>query len=35
VISPYSPQGDYVDIRGFPSGSEVKDPYTGKVFITP
>ena len=35
VISPYSPNAGYVDIRGFSSGIEVKDPYTGKVFITP
>lgn len=35
VISPYSPDAGYVDIRGFSSGIEVKDPYTGKVFITP
>ena len=35
VISPYSPNAGYVDIRGFPTGAEVKDPYTGKVFITP
>jgi hypothetical protein len=35
VVSPYSPNTGYVDIRGFPSGTEVKDPYTGKVFIIP
>ena len=35
VISPYSPNAGYVDIRGFPIGAEVKDPYTGKVFIIP
>src|SRR5437868_15343443 len=35
VISPYSPNAGYVNIRGFPAGTEVKDPYTGKAFITP
>src|SRR6267143_6758261 len=30
VISPYSPNAGYVDIRGFSAGAEVKDPYTGK-----
>jgi hypothetical protein len=35
VVSPYSPNAGYVDIRGFSSGTEVKDPYTGKVFLTP
>lgn len=35
VVSPYSPAGGYVDIRGFPSGAPVKDPYTGKIFLVP
>ncbi len=35
VTSPYSPNGGLVDVRGFSSGTEVKDPYTGKIFITP
>src|SRR4051812_31157418 len=35
VTSPYAPTRGFVDVRGFPSGTEVKDPYTGKVFRTP
>jgi hypothetical protein len=35
VISPYSPEGNYVDVSGFASGSAVKDPYTGKIFLVP
>src|SRR5450432_1310848 len=32
VTSPYSPYSGYVDVRGFPPGTEVKDPYSGKIF---
>src|SRR5262249_16860893 len=35
VTSPYSPEGNYIDVSAYPPGSAVKDPYTGKVFLVP
>jgi hypothetical protein len=35
VTSPYSPEGNYIDVSAFASGSAVKDPYTGKTFLVP
>jgi len=35
VTSPFSPNSGYIDVRGFAPGTPVKDPYTGKVFLTP
>jgi hypothetical protein len=35
VESPYSSGAGYVDVRGFAPGSEVKDPYSGKIFRVP
>jgi hypothetical protein len=35
VTSPYSPEGNYIDVSAFASGSAVKDPYTGKIFLVP
>ncbi len=35
VTSPYAPNEGYVDVSGFPSSTEVMDPFTGKVFLTP
>jgi len=35
VTSPFSPDGNYVDVHAFPPGTEVKDPYTGRIFRVP
>jgi hypothetical protein len=35
VTSPYSPFSGNIDVHGFPPGTEVKDPYSGKIFLTP
>lgn len=35
LTSPYAPNEGFVDARGFSSGAEVKDPFTGKVFLIP
>jgi len=35
VTSPYSPEGNYIDVSAFAPGSAVRDPYTGKTFLVP
>ena len=35
VTSPFSPDAGYIDVRGFPPGTPVKDPYSGKIILTP
>jgi hypothetical protein len=35
VLSPYAPDKGLVDVRDFAPGTEVKDPYTGKIMKIP
>jgi hypothetical protein len=35
VTSPYSPEGNYIDVSAFAPGSAVRDPYTKKIFLVP
>ena len=35
VARPYDPNGGYVDVTGYQSGSKVKDPYSQKIFLVP
>jgi len=35
VTSPFASDTGYVDVTGFPPGTAVEDPYTGKIFLTP
>jgi hypothetical protein len=35
VTSPFAPDAGFVDVRQFSPGTEVKDPYSGKIFLTP
>jgi hypothetical protein len=35
VLSPFDPNGRYVDVSGYTPGSKVKDPWTDKIFIVP
>lgn len=35
VTSPYAPSAGLVDVREMPHGVQVKDPYSGRTFLTP
>jgi hypothetical protein len=35
VLSPYANNDALIDVRGFPRGTEVTDPWTDKVFLVP
>lgn len=35
ITSPYAPDSGYVDVHGFTRGQEIRDPYTGKLFLVP
>ncbi len=35
VTSPYEAYRGWIDVRGFPEGTEIKDPYSGKSFLVP
>lgn len=35
VTSPFAPEAGYVDVRKFPPGTEVRDPFSGKIFRAP
>jgi len=35
VVSPYNKTGAIIDVRGFPKGTQVTDPWTDKKFLVP
>ena len=35
VRSPHSPDSGTIDVRGFAKDTQVRDPYSGKIFLVP
>jgi hypothetical protein len=35
IKSPFSPDAGFIDVRGFPPGTEVQDPFSGEKILVP
>jgi hypothetical protein len=35
IMSPHAPYQGQIDARGFPPGTDIKDPYSGKIIYVP
>lgn len=35
IMSPHAPYQGQIDARGFPPGTDIRDPYSGKIIYVP